>query len=102
MEKLKEIHLLQRPFLNVDCLHIKEFDKRMYHQLLIYPEEVISIFDIAVNELFLTISEDDKLPHQIEVRPYNVDMFKNMRCLNPEGFLFKIKFKFFFVTKTFV
>ncbi|CAF3181034.1 unnamed protein product, partial [Rotaria sp. Silwood2] len=84
MQKLEEIHLLERPFLNVDCSHMKQLDKIMYHQLLAYPQEVIPIFDIAVNELFFTIYEDDTLPHQIQVRPYNVDMFRNMRCLDPE------------------
>ena len=85
MQKLEEVHLLERPFLNVDCLHMKQIDKTMYHQLLAYPQEVIPIFDIAVNELFFSIYEDDTLPHQIQVRPYNVDMFRNMRCLDPEG-----------------
>ncbi|UJR10167.1 hypothetical protein I4U23_014383 [Adineta vaga] len=84
MQKLEEIHLLERPFLNVDCAHMKQIDKTLYHQLLSYPQEVIPIFDIAVNELFFTIYEDDTLPHQIQVRPYNVDMFRNMRCLDPE------------------
>ncbi len=86
MQKLDEIHLLKRPFLNVDCTHIKQIDKTMYNQLVSYPEEVIPIFDIAVKELFFTIYKDDTLPQQIQVRPYNVDMFKNMRCLDPEGF----------------
>ncbi|CAF2507269.1 unnamed protein product [Rotaria sp. Silwood2] len=84
MQKLEEIHLIERPFLNVDCAHIKQIDKTMLNQLIAYPQEVIPIFDIAVNELFFTIYEDDTLPHQIQVRPYNVDMFKNMRCLDPE------------------
>ncbi|CAF0916428.1 unnamed protein product [Adineta steineri] len=84
MQKLEEIHLLERPFLNVDCAHMKQIDKTMLYQLLAYPQEVIPIFDIAVNELFFTIYEDDTLPHQIQVRPYNVDMFRNMRCLDPE------------------
>ncbi|CAF4644604.1 unnamed protein product [Rotaria sp. Silwood2] len=83
-QKLEEIHLLERPFLNVDCTHIKQIDTTMLNQLLTYPQKVISIFDIAVNELFFTIYKDDILPHQIQVRPYNVDMFRNMRCLDPE------------------
>jgi len=86
MQKLDEIHLFQRPFLNVDCTHIKQIDKTMYNQLVSYPQEVIPIFDKALNELFFTIYKDDTLPHQIQVRPYNVDMFKNMRCLDPKGF----------------
>ena len=85
LQKLEEIHLLERPFLNVDCLHMKQIDQTMLHQLLTYPQEVIPIFDIAVNELFFTIYENDTLPHQIQVRPYNVDIFRNMRILDPEG-----------------
>jgi DNA replication licensing factor MCM4 len=96
MQKLEEIHLLERPFLNVDCAHIKQIDKTMLNQLLAYPQEVIPIFDIAVNELFFTIYEDDTLPHQIQVRPYNVDMFRNMRCLDPEGLRNRIHFCRFF------
>lgn len=86
MKKIDEIHLRQRPFLNIDCTHMNQFDKTMLNQLHTDPEEVIPIFDKAVNELFLTTYEDDTLPHQIQVRPYNVDMFRNMHCLNPEGF----------------
>jgi hypothetical protein len=47
---------------------------------------IVPIFDKAVNELFFTIYKDDTLSHQIQVRLYNVDMVKNMRCLDPEGF----------------
>ncbi|CAF3874189.1 unnamed protein product [Rotaria sp. Silwood1] len=68
MQKLEEIHLFERSFLNVHCAHIKQLDKIMYHQLLAYSQEVIPIFDIAVNELFFTVYEDDTLPHQIQVQ----------------------------------
>ena len=87
MQKLEEIHLLERPFLNVDCSHMKQIDRTIYQQLIAYPQEVIPIFDIAVNELFFSIYEEDTLPHQIQIRPYNVEMMKNMRCLDPEGSL---------------
>ena len=85
LQKLEEIHLLERPFLNVDCAHMKQIDQTMLQQLFAYPQEVIPIFDIAVNELFFTIYENDTLPHQIQVRPYNVDIFRSMRSLDPEG-----------------
>lgn len=85
MQKLEEIHLLERPFLNVDCSHMKQIEPTLYQQLIFYPQEVIPIFDLAVNELFFSIYEEDTLPHQIQIRPYNVEMMKNMRCLDPEG-----------------
>jgi DNA replicative helicase MCM subunit Mcm2 (Cdc46/Mcm family) len=87
MKKLEEVYLLKRPVLNVDFAHIKKIDQTMSNQLLAYPEEVILIFDIAVNELFFKIYKDDILPHQIQVRPYNVDVCKNnMHSVDPKGF----------------
>ncbi|CAF4061030.1 unnamed protein product [Rotaria sordida] len=32
MQKLKEIHLLKRLFINIDCAQLKQLDKIMYHQ----------------------------------------------------------------------
>ncbi|CAF1148269.1 unnamed protein product [Rotaria sp. Silwood1] len=84
MQKLEEIHLFERPFLNVHCAYIKQLDKIMYHQLIAYSQEVIPLFDIAVNKLFFTIYEDDTLPHQIQVQSYNVDIFRNICCHDPE------------------
>ena len=85
MQKLEEIHLIERPFLNVNCAHIKKIDSIIVEQLLSYPQEVIPIFDMAINELFFKIYENDTLPHQIQVRPYNVESRKSMRSLDPEG-----------------
>jgi DNA replication licensing factor MCM4 len=93
MQKLEEIHLLERPFLNVNCEHMKQIDPIILEQLLAYPQEVIPIFDIAVNELFFSIYENDTLPHQIQVRPYNADPFTTMRCLDPEGLPFLLSFE---------
>ncbi|XP_028409961.1 DNA replication licensing factor mcm4-A-like [Dendronephthya gigantea] len=84
MQKLEEIHVLEQPFLNVDCSHIKAFDAELYRQLVAYPQEVIPTFDMAVNEIFFTKYTDAELEHQIQVRTYNVDQTKNLRSLNPE------------------
>uniref|UniRef100_A0A673VE29 DNA replication licensing factor MCM4 n=1 Tax=Suricata suricatta TaxID=37032 RepID=A0A673VE29_SURSU len=85
MQRLGEINVTGEPFLNVNCEHIKSFDKSLYRQLICYPQEVIPTFDMAVNEIFFDCYPDSILEHQIQVRPFNALKTKNMRNLNPEG-----------------
>ena len=80
-----QINMIGEPFLNINCLHLKSFDADLYRQLVNYPQEVIPTFDMAVNEMFFERYPDTTLEHQIQVRPYNADITKNMRALNPEG-----------------
>lgn len=80
-----QINIVGEPFLNVNCSHLQEFDANLYRQLVNYPQEVIPTFDMAVNEMFFERFSDATLDHQIQVRPYNADMTKDMRSLNPEG-----------------
>ncbi|ESN98874.1 hypothetical protein HELRODRAFT_67429 [Helobdella robusta] len=84
MQRLDEISLTGEPFLNFNCDHLKLFDSDLYRQLVCYPQEVIPIFDVAVNEIFLSKYPDGALEHQIQVRPYNATKSKSMRSLNPE------------------
>lgn len=84
IQKLDEIHTLEEPFLNINCLHLKTFDESLYRQLICYPQEVIPTFDMAVNEMFFERYPAAVLEHQIQVRPFNADKTRNMRALNPE------------------
>ncbi len=72
------------PFLSVNCAHVNQFDEDLYRQLVCYPQEVIPILDMAVNELFFERYPETVLAHQIQVRPFNADKTRNMRALNPE------------------
>jgi hypothetical protein len=40
------------------------------------------------NEMFFDRYPDTSLEHQVQVRPYNAALTKNMRSLNPEGNIF--------------
>lgn len=80
-----QIEALGAPFLNVNATHIQLFDEDFYRQLICYPQEVIPVLDMAVNEIFNEKYPDTVLNHQILVRPFNADKTKNMRALNPEG-----------------
>lgn len=84
IQKLEEIHMLEEPFLNINCSHLKTFDENLYRQLICYPQEVIPTFDMAVNEMFFERYPSAVLDHQIQVRPFNAEKTRNMRALNPE------------------
>ena len=84
IQKLEEIYTLETPFLNVNCHHVHEFDGNLYRQMVSYPQEVIPAFDMAANELFHQLYPEAQLPHQINVRPYNVVKTSSLRSLNPE------------------
>lgn len=84
LQKLDEIFSLEDPFLNVNCGHLNSYDPELYRQLICYPQEVIPILDMAVNELFFEKHPDSQLPHQIQVRPFNAEKTKNLRSLSPE------------------
>ncbi|MCP3664517.1 MAG: minichromosome maintenance protein MCM, partial [Gammaproteobacteria bacterium] len=82
-QRLQEIAITFNPFLNVNAGHIKSFDDYLYTQLIQYPQEVIPILDMAVNEIFFEKFPDTELVHQIQVLPYNAEITKNMRTLDP-------------------
>ncbi|XP_069675688.1 DNA replication licensing factor MCM4 [Periplaneta americana] len=84
LQKLQEIHMLEEPFLNVNCAHLESYDPDLYRQLVCYPQEVIPTFDMAINEMFFERYPAAVLDHQIQVRPFNAQKTKNMRSLNPE------------------
>jgi DNA replication licensing factor MCM4 len=84
LQCFEEIMTLEVPFLNINTEHLRQFNVELYSRLVRYPQEVIPTFDLAANELFNEIYPDSTLPHQIQVRPFNVERTKNMRLLNPD------------------
>jgi len=81
MQRLEEMHLIEDPFFNFDCGHLKHFNVELYKQVICYPNEVMEAFDTAVREFYFTKFPNDDL--SIRVRPYNVDKVTSMRQLNP-------------------
>ena len=84
LQRLDEINTILEPFLNVNMGHIQKFDEELYRQLVCYPQEVIPVLDMAVNEIYFTKFPESELPHQVQVRPFNADKTANMRELNPQ------------------
>ena len=84
-QRLEQISITCEPFLEVNMAHILAYDEELYRQLVCYPQEVIPVLDMAVNEMFfLKYPETSDLAHQIQVRPYNAEKTSNMRELNPQ------------------
>jgi DNA replication licensing factor MCM4 len=75
------MHLIEDPFFNFDCSHLKHFNEELYKQLICYPIEVMEAFDTAVREFYFTKFPNDEM--SIRVRPYNVDKVTSLRLLNP-------------------
>jgi DNA replication licensing factor MCM4 len=84
LTKLEEIlQVPNEPYLTVNCAHLKEFNQDLYRQLVYYPNEVVSIFDMAANEVFQDLyPEHDNII--ISVRPFNIDQTYTIRGLDPK------------------
>ena len=77
--------------LDVDCSHLESYDPWLYERLVMYPQELIPLFDIVANKIY----EDQVLPDEekenfrnqilpsLEVRPFNLVEKHAMRNLNP-------------------
>ena len=58
----------------------------LYQHLLLYPQEIIPIMDMVINDVFEEKFPDVAVaPQGIQVRPYNLEKTTNMRDLNPSG-----------------
>lgn len=52
MQLLGKTNIIVKPFLNVNCEHIKSFDKNLNRQLICFPLEVILTFNMTLDEIF--------------------------------------------------
>jgi DNA replication licensing factor MCM4 len=77
--------------LNLDCAKIDSYvpTKKLFKQLVQYPQEIIPLMDHVLTELFLDRFESSPLPpgQSLKVRPFNLPTSVNLRELNPEGIL---------------
>ena len=73
--------------MNLDCRNLQAYPpcKKLYSQLLKYPQEIIPLMDHTLTELFLDRFPDVEFPEGVtmRVRPYNLGRIANLRELNP-------------------
>lgn len=52
MQLLGKTNIIGKPFLNVNCEHIKSYDKNLNRQFICFPLEVILTFNMTLEEIF--------------------------------------------------
>ncbi|CAK9436878.1 uncharacterized protein LODBEIA_P14000 [Lodderomyces beijingensis] len=96
-DKLRTIRELGLTNLNLDARNLLSYPptRKLYHQLINYPQEIIPIMDHTIKDCLIQIINDDTEDDagasldQIEtnvytIRPYNINLVeKGMRELNP-------------------
>lgn len=86
ISQLKQISETQQFTLNLDCMHLYEYDPHLYKQFIKFPSEMIPYFDAVVNQMYAEIShEPAENSSIIQVRPFNLHEKKNMRDLAPDA-----------------
>ena len=76
--------------INLDCMNLYQYDENLYWQLVKYPQEIIPIFDLELDQYAhdihaeLSEASDRSLePYRIQVRTFNLKDTKSMRQLDP-------------------
>jgi DNA replication licensing factor MCM4 len=87
LDMLKQVHMTGNTSFSLDCNHLARFDMELYRDLVRYPQEVIPIFDMVLDEMFRELlaqeGEEYELEEQIKVRPFRLLNKRPMRELNP-------------------
>lgn len=83
---LRHLALTQSLVFNLDTQHLLQFRavRKLYNQLLLFPQVLIRILDMVISEefrqLFPDATDDDA---RLQVRPFNLSDLSPMRNLNP-------------------
>lgn len=95
LNQLSLIHASQppNPFVDIDtlCLYYHNAEcQRLYHQLVKYPQEIVPIMDMMINQVYqerFIVTEEDQIAYnlssKIQVRPFNLRHLSQMRALDP-------------------
>jgi DNA replication licensing factor MCM4 len=75
--------------LPLDCSHLSSGStSSLYAQLLHYPQEIIPLMDLVVNDIFSELfPEVNIIESPIQIRPFNIGKTVNARLLDPSGTL---------------
>jgi len=82
---------------DLDCADLHSYDEELYSQLVFYPQEIVPLFDIAINDIAMDIVTHDEslrqeysaggvegpLAFRLQVRTFNLKDTKTMRGLDP-------------------
>ncbi|DAZ92925.1 TPA: hypothetical protein N0F65_001081 [Lagenidium giganteum] len=83
---LRHLHLTQSLIFNLDTQHLLQFRpaRKLYNQLVLFPQVLIRVLDMVVYEEFKSLfPEATEEESRIQVRPFNLSDLAPMRNLNP-------------------
>uniref|UniRef100_K3WYG0 DNA replication licensing factor MCM4 n=1 Tax=Globisporangium ultimum (strain ATCC 200006 / CBS 805.95 / DAOM BR144) TaxID=431595 RepID=K3WYG0_GLOUD len=83
---LRQLALTQSLVFNLDTQHLLQFRsaRKLYNQLLLFPQVLIRILDMVVSEEFQKLfPEATEEESRLQVRPFNLSDLSPMRNLNP-------------------
>ncbi|KAJ3026779.1 UNVERIFIED_CONTAM: hypothetical protein HDU68_005083 [Siphonaria sp. JEL0065] len=84
---LRQMKESQRTSMNLDCTNLRIYGptKKLYVQLIRYPQEVIPILDHCLVEYWYELFEGEEDRHDVSVtiRPFNLERCVNLRDLDP-------------------
>ena len=67
---------------------MSESTSNLYAQLLHYPQEIIPLMDLIVNDIFSELfPEVNTAESPIQIRPFNIGKTVNVRLLDPSGII---------------
>ena len=87
MSLLRQAKNSETYILPLDCSHLMVGPTGSLHvQLLHYPQEIIPLMDLVVNEIFSELfPEVNATESPIQIRPFNIGNTVNVRLLDPSG-----------------
>lgn len=84
---LSELLMHSMNDMNLDCSNLKAYapSRKLYNQLIRYPQEIITLLDHALTEVFLQRFTETQFPEafSMKVRPFNLERNINLRGLDP-------------------
>jgi DNA replication licensing factor MCM4 len=80
---IKEILEQGGTVFNLDTRNLRRYDHELYDWLVKYPEELIPIFDIVVDDTARDLANGEEPARRLQVRVFNLETTKPMRDLDP-------------------
>lgn len=85
IRKINQLIEENNRYLNLDCNDLRTFPttSRLYEQLILFPQKIIQVFDVVVNELVSTLHPST--PFSIHIHVFNIGNKHPMRDLSTDN-----------------
>ena len=85
IRKINQLIEENNRYLNLDCNDLRTFPttSKLYEQLILFPQKIIQVFDVVVNELVSTLHPST--PFSIHIHVFNIGNKHPMRDLSTDN-----------------